>query len=149
MNVKEASASFHIPESTIRKLCKENKIPGVRKEKGTGYIIPGNTKMIITDQVAKAFLWQLLRYKNNNGIVLCVASWDTPEKLEMIRSHLIKQNWVGNCKPSDSLPALLNEMQITDEGWKFLLGEKTFAKAQISLNPSIPINIGLVNVNLG
>ncbi len=144
MTTKEAEGSFNIPEKAIRKLCKEGKIKGAKKINGK-YEIPNDMVMIITDEAARAFLYQLLKYKNNPELILSSAGSDDEQKIELWREYLINQGLVSKCGKKKQLKDLLDAIQITDKGLEFLFGKNSY-KILVNLNPTVNVNIGLINV---
>lgn len=144
MTTKEASTNFNIPEKIIRALCKEGKIKGAKKENGK-YEIPNGTVMIITDETARAFLYQLLKYKNNPELVLSSAGCDSEQKMEVWQEYLVNQGLVSYCEKKKKLKDLLDAVQITDKGLQFLFGKNSY-NILVNLKPTINVNIGLINV---
>lgn len=153
MTTKQASDTFCIPVRTIRDLCRQNKIADVVKN-GREYIIPDDTPVIITDDKAKAFLLQLLKFKNNPDIVLSQCGIDSEQKGRTFLRYLLSQNLIGECDYCDDYRQLLRNMQITDHGFDFLLG--SIAKEPKSININIEVsnnvnnnaNIGLISAGL-
>ncbi len=113
MTVKEAAAKFNLSERKIQNLCKEGKIHGVTKP-NRAYHIPDETVIIITDENAQAFLWQLLKFKNNANIILQGNFADNETKLRAWHKYMIEQGLVGECEYSSDLRTLLSKVYITD-----------------------------------
>ena len=142
MNTKEASMLFGIPEKEVRRLCNENKIAGVKLVKRR-YEIPDETLMIITDNNAKAFLFQLLKYKNNPNLVLSVKGFDTVEKRRIWHTYLQNQGYISLCPFVEDTRQWLSNMTITDDGLKELFGTNTQGRLmRLNLSPTVNINIG-------
>ena len=144
MTTKDAEKVFLIKEREIRKLCKEKKIKGVNKIKGK-YDIPDDTVMIITDEMARAFLYQLLKYKNNPGIVISSAGCDDEQKVEIWRDYLIDQGLTSKCDKKLVIKDLLDSVQLTDKGLQCVFGKANY-KALINLKPEVNFNIGFINI---
>lgn len=141
MNTKEASAIFNIPEKELRRLCKENKVSGAKLVKGK-YEIPDDTLMIITDENAKAFLFQLLKFKNNPDLVLSYKGFDTVEKRHIWHSYLLNQGFISLCSFIGDTRNWLNNMTITDDGLGEIFGTgKQNKLLNMSISPTVNVNI--------
>ena len=146
MTTKKASEIFNIPERKIRKLCQQNKIHGVSKPNGR-YEIPDSTSIIITDDNARAFLYQLIKYKNNPGLVLSVAGLDTETKRLEWHMYLLEQGLIGQCEFCPDLRELLTRMVLTDKAIELVFGKQTNGLlSRLSLEPAININIACLNL---
>ncbi len=143
MTTKQASEIFNMDRRTIQQLCKEGKIHGVRKVKNQ-YEIPDETAMIITDEDARAFLWQLLKFKNNPDIVLEESLADTNAKLNTWHNYLIEQGLVGSCEYANKLKELLERMKLTDKGFAMVVGKKV---RSIHIEPHLNLNVHVACVN--
>ncbi len=95
------------------------------------YDIPNDTLMIISDENAKAFLFQLLKYKNNPGLVLAAFGCNDEKKLEIWRDYLINQGFVSNCNKQNNLKDFLNAIQLTDKGLEFVFGKSELVKKSL------------------
>lgn len=147
MTTKEAASVFNIDERIIRTLCKENKIHGVTREKGENgrYVIPDETVLIVTDENARYFLYQLLKFKNNPKMIFPVACLDREEKLKAWYGYLREQGLIGDCEYSSDLNTLLSRMSLTEEAIAMVFGKKNSSMLdKLHFNPSFH----LINVNI-
>jgi hypothetical protein len=144
MTTKQAADNFNMEEREIRKLCKEGKIHGVRKVKNR-YEIPDETVMIITDENARAFLWQLLKFKNNPSIILEESFADTDEKLSAWYTYLTEQGLAGGCGYVGKLKELLKKMQLTEKGFATIAGKTAHS---IHIEPHFNINLACVSASV-
>ena len=145
MTTKEAAEHFNLSEKVVRTLCKEKKILGVTKPNGK-YLIPDNTVMIVTDENARAFLLQLVKYKNNPGIILSNAGADTEEKLHTWHEYLLSQGLVGPCEFSANYRTLLDGMSLTDKGFDVVFGKQQHISLRgFTIEPAINVNIACLN----
>ena len=146
MTTKEAADCFNLNERVVRTLCKENKIHGVTKINGK-YVIPDESIMIITDENAKAFLLQLLKFKNNSDMTLSSAGADTEDKLRTWLEYLISQGLIGFCEFSPDYRTLLTRMSLTDKGFDVVFGKKQyFTLSGLTVEPSVNINIACLQL---
>ena len=143
MTTKQAADKFNMGKREIQKLCKEGKIHGVRKV-GNRYEIPDETAMIITDENARTFLWQLLKFKNNPNIILEGSFADTDEKLKAWHTYMTERNLVGSCQYASELKELLMTMQLTEKGFEMITGKTA---SNIHIEPSFNIDFACVNAS--
>lgn len=147
MTTKEAASIFNIDERTIRALCKEQKINGVTRGKNGRYIIPDDTTLIVTDENARYFIYQLIKFKNNPKMVFPVRNLDEPEKLRVWYEYLRDQGLIGNCQFSTDLNTLLSQMSLTEEAIAMVFGQKKSSVLdKIHFNPSFNLNVASLNV---
>ena len=139
------AAKFNLSERKIQTLCKEGKIHGVTRP-NRAYHIPDETAIIITNENAQAFLWQLLKFKNNANIILQSHFADNETKLRAWHRYMIEQGLVGECEYSSNLKTLLEGMQITDAGFELLPGYKSSLRLLLEPRVNIDINIGCMNM---
>lgn len=69
MNIKEAAEKFGLDETEIKNRKKDGMIFGVRTVKNR-VIIPDETVIIPSKQEIQAFLFQILKYKNNPNVTI-------------------------------------------------------------------------------
>lgn len=149
MTIKEASAKFNLDEKEIRARKKENMIIDVHND-GKRVVIPDDTILIPSKKDIQSFLLQIIKYKNNNSIVISRELCPGKEQLQAVMIYLYKRGFIGNFTFSEEIKTLFDNVQITDSGFDFVLGYGSFGKLSnitptpIQLNPSI--NISLVKV---
>ena len=149
MTIKEASAKFKLDEKEIRARKKENMIIDVHND-GKRVVIPDDTILIPSKKDIQSFLLQIIKYKNNNSIVISRELCPGKEQLQAVMIYLYKRGFIGNFTFSEEIKTLFDNVQITDSGFDFVLGYGSFGKLSnitptpIQLNPSI--NISLVKV---
>lgn len=149
MTTKDAASIFNIDEKKIRTLCKENKIHGVTREKGEKgrYVIPDETVLIVTDENARYFLYQLLKFKNNPKMIFPVACLDSTEKLNAWYEYLREQGLIGDCEFSSDLNTLLSRMSLTEEAIAMVFGKKDSSILdKIHFNPAFNFNVASLNI---
>lgn len=149
MTIKEASAKFKLDEKEIRARKNENMIIDVHND-GKRVVIPDDTILIPSKKDIQSFLLQIIKYKNNNSIVISRELCPEKEQLQAVMIYLYKRGFIGNFTFSEEIKTLFDNVQITDSGFDFVLGYGSFGKLSnitptpIQLNPSI--NISLVKV---
>ena len=149
MTIKEASAKFNLDEKEIRARKRENMIIDVHND-GKRVVIPDDTILIPSKKDIQSFLLQIIKYKNNNSIVISRELCPGKEQLQAVMIYLYKRGFIGNFTFSEEIKTLFDNVQITDSGFDFVLGRGSFDKLSnitptpIQLNPSI--NISLIKV---
>ena len=139
MTTAQASECFHIDTKEIRTLCKEKLIPDAYRFKGK-YVIPDDTKVILSKNQIRMILLHLLKYLNSDKHLL-------PELLndEIKRSCVLECLYHLGFITYESLS--LEKVRITDEGFSFLFeGKHNSWKFDTSLSLiSFSPKIGLIN----
>ena len=148
MTTKEAAERFDIKERIIQKLASEGKIAGTQKVRGC-YEIPNDTAIIITDQMARAFLLKLLKLKNNPGEL--VSTYDLlDEKISRTwYRYLLEQEVIGDCEYTPDPRELMLRMKLTNKGLEAVVGKRTLIKIEnVSIAPTFYIGCNVATVSL-
>ena len=148
MTVKEASHIFNLDEKEIRKRKQDDMIIGVRKD-GKLIFIPDDTKIIPSKIEIKAFLLEIIKYKNNDKIVLYRSLCPDCESLIAVAEYLNKKGFIGKYDYFNNADDFFDEVKLTDKGIEFIFEKESqkIAKYQffpIQLNP----NNSLVSLTL-
>lgn len=146
MTTKQASAIFRIDEKEIRKRNKDGMIIGVTKEHGL-LIIPDDTKLIPSKADVQAFLFQILKYKNNPSIVIAQNMFPDIEKLKIFAEFLFLKGYIGKYSVFYSEKEFLSAAQITDIGMQLVFGNNAIKNLSvpITVNFAPSINVKLVH----
>lgn len=146
MTTKDAAKKFNLSERKVQKLAKEQKIVGADKINGV-YVIPDDV-FLVTDEMARAFLLKILRLKNNSHEVLSTNDLIDKSNIHIWHTYMQKQGLVGDCDCFDDPRQLLENMQLTEKGWSFVLGSKTFSLLKIE-NLNVNLQISALSVGAG
>ena len=144
MTTKQASAKFHIDEKEIRKRNKDGMIIGSTKEHGL-IIIPDATKIIPSKADVQAFLFQVLKYKNNKSIIIAQQLFPDVYKLKIIAEYLFLKGYIGKYDEFEDEKEFFNAVQITDSGMQLVFGSNAIQKFSspivITFAPTAQLNI--------
>lgn len=148
MTVKEASVIFKLEEKEIRKRNSDSMILGVGKI-GRNIFIPDDTKIIPSKLEIKAFLFQIIKYKNNSAMIMPRNMCPCREHLEVLAEYLYKKGFIGKYKEFSDERGFFDNVKLTDEGINFVFGNLLITKAQNNLSFPIHINQTFSVVNIG
>lgn len=142
MTVKEASVKFNIEEKEIRNRKKDNMIIGARKE-GRNIVIPDDTVLIPSKKDIQSFLLQIVKYKNNQFAIISRSICPSDEQMKAVMCYLYNRGFIGEYIFSENIKEMFNAIQITDDGFDFMLGHGTFQKLSNIISSPIQINPNL------
>ena len=143
MTVKEASMKFQIAEKEIYKSIRDGLLYAIKISRK--YQIADDIQFIPTKNTLQAFLFQILKHKNNPNIALDQSLFPNKEKLLVLLSWLFTNGYITQYKSFSGIKDCFNAVMLTDKGIKFSVGEK-IVQTRLSLPINININVGLVNV---
>ena len=149
MNVKEASRKFNLDEKGVRKRCSDHMVRGVYKEKGK-IVIPDETTIIPSKIDIQNFLFQILKYKNNNSIAISRTLCPGEKELHELCKYLYMRGFVGEFNFTNNIQYLFNNIKLTDDGLAFVFGrlyEKISSERYSKLNVNPTANFSFINVN--
>ena len=148
MTVKEASKHFGKTEREIRQAIKDGLLQA-RKEHGK-YLISDKTEIIVLKSEVKMFLIEILKYKNNQKTSLNRSLCPTPEELKVLANYLYYQGFVGEYKECSEAKEFFQNVQLTDKGFLYAVGEKSLKSNfnfPLAIKPEF--NFSLLNLSLG
>lgn len=143
MTVKEASHLFNLDENEIRNRKKDNMIIGVEK-KGRYIFIPDDTKIIPSKTEIKAFLLEIIKYKNNDEIALDRSLCPDYGTLIAVAEYLYKKGFIGEYNCFSNAKTFFDEVILTDKGMEFVFEKeyKNLSKYEflpIQVNPNFSL----------
>ena len=142
MTTKEAAERSGKSINTIRKLCKEQLIPGAIK-RSNKWIIPDETRVILDRMEIKTVLIQIIKYKNNPCVVVSRKLFHNDQVMSETIKLLYKLGLIGDYEWKTEIKELFSSIMLTDEGLKMVIPERrTFKLGSISV---INVKIGLIN----
>ncbi len=151
MTIKEASVLFNLDEKEIRKRKNNGMIIGVRKD-GRAVVIPNETVIIPSKKDIQSFLLQIIRYKNNPHISLSRKICPDQRSLCAVMQYLFLRGFIGELCDTDnkSIDTLFAEVELTDEGINYIMGNGVYNRINVDLSVPLQINpsfkIGLINI---
>ena len=149
MTTGEASEKFNLAKEEIRARKNANMIIGAYNKRHR-IVIPDDTILIPSKKDIQFFLLQIIKYKNNNAIVISRELCPEREQLQAVMIYLYRRGFIGNFTFSEEIKTLFDNVQITDSGFDFVFDYGSFDRLSnitpvpIQLNPSI--NISLIKV---
>lgn len=147
MTVNGAFRIFKLSEKDIRKCCKDGMVKGAYKNKNR-WIIPDETKIILTKKQVQEFLFQIIKFKNNPNLPISRELCETEEKTKILFDYLFELGLLGEYVFLSNIKSLFYDVQITDKGFELLMGSY-YRKINVNLIETfnlININVGLVNL---
>lgn len=148
MTIKQAAEIFHIDEKIIRKSIKDGML---EKRKNKRYIeIPNETTFIPVKNEIQAFLFQILKYKNNVHFPISRKLCPDIESLRILFEYLYHNGYIAEYQFSENISTLFDNIMLTDEAMELVFGKGKIA--QINKVNNMPININAtlkVGLNVG
>jgi hypothetical protein len=141
MTVKEASIHFNLEEKEIRKRYNAKMIIGARKD-GRCIVIPDNTEVIPSKAEIKAFLLQILKQRNNPSHIMSRGLCPDLGSLKCLLRYLYTRGFIGGYRDCESAEEMLTNIQLTEEGFSFVFGEKTYIALNKGFSIPLSINVG-------
>lgn len=144
MTVKDAHKKFGISEKEIRKRKKDGMIIGA-KTINHRIKIPDNTEIIPSKKEIQSFLFQIIKYKNNNGLTISRSLCPDEESLNAVMNFLYKKGFVGGFVFSNDINVLFSDVSLTDDGIAFVFGKSKMSSidgitcSAVALNPTINV----------
>ena len=144
MTTKEASIKFQISENDIRKSIRDGMFYATKKS--GRYIIDDEIEFIPIKCMVQAFLFQILRFKNNPQIALDYSLCLDEYRLKIVTDYLLRRGYISQFKFNADIKCLFKEITLTDRGIAFALGNDVIKKRNVTINLTFPIKIGVVNL---
>lgn len=148
MTIKKASEVFKVDGKIIRKSIDDGMLP--KQKVGKNIEIPDDTKFIPVKTDIQAFLFQILRYKNNPHHPISRRLCPDAESLKILFDYLYHNGYIAECDFSEDIDALLNNIVLTDEATNLMFSKRKIdqlnnvAFMPININPTL--KVGLINV---
>lgn len=145
MTVKEASQKFNINEKEIRKRNKDGMILGTYKE-GVKIIIPDNTTIIPSKNDIKAFLFQILKYKNTPNIAINRSLCPDEVSLYVLFDFLYKAGYIGEATFTKNIKQLFDSIILTDKSIQLIIGENNSKKLNDYIFQNLNVQFAIINL---
>lgn len=144
MTIKEISSKFKIDEKVIRQSIKDGLIEADKTKRP--YILSDDLKFIPIKKQLQAFLFQVLKYKNNPNIALNRSMCQNNEQLNILLEYLFKKGFVSKWEICEDICCSFTSIMLTDDGIDFAVGEKLAQKRLGDFNLTFNFNAGCINV---
>lgn len=145
MTIREASKKFNLEEKEIRNRQRNDMIPGIYKE-DKNIVIPDNTEIIPSKKEIQSFLLQILKYRNNNNIVISRKLCPDQPTLEALMRYLYKRGFIGKYDESNTEHDLISKVQLTEEGIEYVLGKNNYITINNTITIPLTVNIACINI---
>lgn len=148
MTIKRAAEIFQINEKIIRKSIYDGMLQ--KRKVGRNIEIPDDTKFIPVKNDIQAFLFQILRYKNNPRLPISRRMCPDAESLKILFDYLYHNGYIAECNFSEDIVTLFNDIVLTDEATNLIFSKyrierlKSITFMPININPTL--KVGLINV---
>lgn len=148
MTIKKASEIFKVDEKIIRKSVNDGMLP--KQKVGRNIEIPDETEFIPIKNDIQAFLFQILRYKNNPHYPISRRMCPDEKSLKILFDYLYNNGYIAECEFSEDICTLFNNIVLTDEATNLIFSKykidqlKNITFMPININPTL--KVGLVNV---
>lgn len=143
MTPKKAAETWQLSVYTVRKYCKDRKIPNVQKiKKGTWEIPDGSIKPLKESEIRKVLLLTL-QLKNNPRFPLDWSTYDfSKEDIRKVYDSLAYRKYIDICDVED-IKQIPYEARITEKGMNLIERSK---KAKIDVANMANIFAGLATI---
>lgn len=148
MTIKKAAEIFKIDEKIIRKSINDGMI--TKRKIGRNIEVPDDIKFIPIKRDIQAFLFQILRYKNNPRHVISRKLCPDSESLRILFDYLYHKGYIGEYVFSEDINTLFSNIMLTDEATDLIFSKHSIDRLKgiifmpMSINPTC--NVGLINV---
>ncbi len=146
MTVKRAAEVFKIDEKVIRKSIGDGMLQ--KRKVGRNIEIPDDTKFIPIKSDIQAFLFQILRYKNNH-IAISRRMCPDSESLKILFEYLYYKGYIAEYEFTEDIETLFNNTVLTDDATDLIFSKykidqlKNINFMPISINPTIKIGLNI------
>ncbi len=145
MTTKEASRLFRIEDKEVRKRYRDGMIIDAYKD-GNYIVIPDETEIIPSKQEIKAFLFQVIKHKNQGAYVISRGLCPDIITLKILLRYLYKRGLIGGFDEKQPEMEMLASIQLTDAGFAYIFGESTYTALNQKI--TVPLNINICSVVL-
>lgn len=142
MTTAEACVRFNIDKNELSNRIKANMVIGIRKD-GRSIVIPDDTLIIPSKMDIKAFLLQILKYKNNPNITISREHFPQEDSLMAVLDYLYRRGFIGEYSCATSIQSTFDTISLTDSGISYILGEGVSKKLETAVTPLLTLNLNM------
>lgn len=147
MTIKRAAEVFQIDEKIIQKSINEGLLK--KRKIGKNIEIPDDTKFIPIKNDIQAFLFQILRYKNNAHLPISRKMCPDTASLKILFEYLYRNGYIAEYEFSEDISVLFRNTILTEEATDFIFGKykidqlKNINFMPISINPTLKVGLNV------
>ena len=147
MTIKKATEIFQIDEKIIRKSIEDGMLQ--KRKIGRNIEISDDTKFIPVKNDIQAFLFQILRYKNNPHLPISRRMCPNTDSLKFLFEYLYYKGYITEYKFSEDITVLFENTVLTDEATDLIFNKyrvdqlKNINFMPISINPTLKVGLNV------
>lgn len=147
MTIKKAAETFNVDEKVIRNSIQNGMLQ--KRKVGRNIEIPDDTKFIPVKNDIQAFLFQILRYKNNPHLPISRRMCPDADSLKILFEYLYHNGYITEYNFSEEISILFKNTVLTDEATDLIFSKykidqlKNINFMPISLNPTLKIGLNV------
>ncbi len=147
MTIKRAAELFEIDEKTIRKAINDGMLKKIKVGRNIG--IPDDTKFIPVKNDIQAFLFQILRYKNNSHLPISRKMCPDTASLRILFDYLYHNGYIAEYEFSEDISVLFKNTVLTEEATDLIFSKyridqlKNINYMPISINPTLKLGLNV------
>ena len=146
MTIKKATEIFQIDEKIIRKSIDDGLLQ--KRKIGRNIEIPDDTKFIPIKNDIQAFLFQILRYKNNPYFPISRRMCPDGNSLKILFDYLYHNGYITEYEFSEDISVVFKNTILTDEATELIFSKNKIDKlknkgAPIIINPTLKIGLNI------
>lgn len=147
MTIKRAAEIFQIDEKIIRKSINDGMLQ--KRKIGRNIEISDDTKFIPVKNDIQAFLFQILRYKNNPHLPISRRMCPNTDSLKFLFEYLYHKGYITEYKFSEDITDLFENTVLTDEATDLIFSKyridqlKNINFMPISINPTLKVGLNV------
>lgn len=148
MTIKKAAEMFQVDEKTIRRSIADGMLQ--KWKVGRNIEIPDGTMFIPIKNDIQAFLFQILRYKNDPFFPISRRMCSDVDSLKILFEYLYRRGYIAEYEFSEDILSLFNGVILTAEAIDLIFGKykitqlKSINFMTITINPTIKIGINVL-----
>lgn len=147
MTIKRAAEIFQIDEKIIRKSIEDGMLQ--KRKSGRNIEIPDDTKFIPVKSDIQAFLFQILRYKNNAHIPISRKMCPDTDSLKILFEYLYHSGYITEYEFAEDISVLFKNTVLTEEATDLIFSKyridqlKNINFMPISINPTLKVGLNV------
>ena len=147
MTIKKAAEAFQIDEKIIRKSIGDGMLQ--KRKIGRNIEIPDDTKFIPVKNDIRAFLFQILRYKNSPHYPISRKLCPDTDSLKILFEYLYHNGYITEYAFSEDIAILFKNIVLTEEATDLIFSKYKIDQLKntnfmpISLNPTLKIGLNV------
>lgn len=129
VSTKVACNWWRVSQSTVRKYCKNDEIPGAFQDSKNNWCIPYNAIKPVPSNVIKQVLRLSIQLKANRKLVIDYAVLGIePTQLVSVYNYLALRGLIDNVYEQEDPNSIPYNVELTDKGWELALSDNSTRK---------------------